>query len=113
MEAKGKPEHHMSRAQKKPEGQGQWYNDNLIVEVDKRFELPKEGVTGMLLKEQGKFVGPGNLTWNFKGGRWVLDVPFGKPAGRVFLPDGRIISEVDYIRIVREPDVLSSMLSRF
>jgi hypothetical protein len=102
--AKGTPEHNMSRAQKKSEGQGQWYNNNLIVEADKRFELPKEGVTSILLKEQDKLVGPGNLTWNLKGNRWVLEASFGKPAGRVFLADGRIISEVDYIWIIREPD---------
>jgi hypothetical protein len=81
-------EHMMERAKTKPvrsKGggtgvpQGQWYNNDLLVEVDQRF--PKEGI-----------------------GRKADDVDFGRPVGRVFLSDGLVISDVQWVRIIREAD---------
>jgi hypothetical protein len=57
---------------------GQWYNDQLIVELDQRF--PNNGI----------------------GGAEIVD--FGRPAGRVYLPDGRVISDVTTVRIIRYPN---------
>jgi hypothetical protein len=83
-------EHMMERAKTKPvrQGgkqvgtgvpQGQWYNTDLLVELDQRF--PTEG-TGM----RGQ------------------PVDFGRPVGRVFLPDGLVISDVHWVMIIRADD---------
>jgi Domain of unknown function (DUF4157) len=81
-------EHMTSRARTKPVyeggrrvgvGQpiGQWYNNNLILEADERFPgTPGEAV----------------------------DVNFGRPVGRVFLPDGLVVSDVTWVRVVRNSD---------
>jgi hypothetical protein len=57
---------------------GQWYNDQLVIELDQRF--PNNGI-----------------------GRPEI-VDFGRPVGRVYLPDGRVISDVTTCSIMRYPD---------
>ncbi len=57
---------------------GQWYNDQLVIELDQRF--PNNGI----------------------GQPEIVD--FGRPVGRVYLPDGRVISDVTTCSIMRYPD---------
>jgi hypothetical protein len=76
--AKTKPVYEGARVVGRGQPIGQWYNDQLIAEADARFP------------------------WN--GARRVSDVDFGRPVGRVFLPDGLVISDVRFVRIIRNAD---------
>lgn len=83
------PQHMMSCAPTKPVAgtaqfgvqMGQWYNNDLIAEVD---ALPRPANVGT------------------QAGRIVYEIDVGRPVGRVYLPDGLVVSDVTWVRVIRD-----------
>ncbi len=72
------------RKGEKPVPQGQWVDDRFIVEAERRAV-------------------PANFV-RAEGGRAVHEFDMGHPVGRVYLPDGTIVSDVTRVRVLRNAD---------
>jgi hypothetical protein len=77
----------MDRAQdpRRAAPNGQWYNDSFIIEAEQRATADTVvEVTG--------------------GGKTVHELDMGRPVGRVYMPDGTIVSDVTRVRVIRYPN---------
>ncbi|MBP7070300.1 MAG: DUF4157 domain-containing protein [Methanothrix sp.] len=67
-----------------PVPNGQWYNSDLIVEAERRANL------------ENAREGP--------GGKLIHIFDMGRPIGRVYMPDGSVISDVTRVKVIRNPN---------
>ena len=70
------PQQLKDRARSTRTPQGQFYDNNTIVEAEQRAP-----------------VSPG-----------VYDIPMGRPVGRVYMPDGTVVQDATRVRVIRRPD---------